>query len=292
MDLLESGASASEIQLHFGQRDSIEARLLRLTKAQRRQYALYTTRLSSRMALWWILIQLHHQQTHRKAIQSALAYPLLLMGLAFGLIGLLNHVMYPRITALFAVESSLSSMTSLTMGLSVLEVIYIGILGSILVVAGLPSQLRLRLFANHFNHPLLGGIRVIIRHRFMIVLIQGLSKGVSIPDLLYILGHGNDPLMSLITNRVSADLNRGVPLSEALVHIDPHLKPIVVFHDSDHALDAQLRRYATFQGLRFQSMVKHLRGGLLGWAYVSFGFIMVYAYQMMFEPIRRLEQWL
>ena len=130
MDLLESGASASEIQLHFGQRDSIEARLLRLTKAQRRQYALYTTRLSSRMALWWILIQLHHQQTHRKAIQSALAYPLLLMGLAFGLIGLLNHVMYPRITALFAVESSLSSMTSLTMGLSVLEVIYIGILGS------------------------------------------------------------------------------------------------------------------------------------------------------------------
>jgi type II secretory pathway component PulF len=291
VDLLESGASDTEIQLHFGQRESLEDRLLRLTKEQRRQYAFYTTRLSSRMALWWILILRQHQNSHRKALQTGLSNPLLLMGLSYGMIVLLNHVMYPRINTLFPLESKLNS-PSLAIGLNLLEVIYTGLLCAILLWVFMPARFRLRLMTNHFQHPALSGIRLIIRHRFMTMLIQAMAKGVSIHDLLFILGHGDDHLLRDVALRINADLIRGLPLSEALVHMDPHLKHLIVFHDPDHPLDVQLSRYAALQTLRFRSMVKRLRNGLLGCAYVSFGFIMVSAYQMMFEPIRRLEQWL
>jgi type II secretory pathway component PulF len=292
VELLESGATVAEIQLHFGSSESLEDRVLRLNTTQRKQYALYITRFSPRMALWWVLLQKQQQASQRNTLLSAIAYPSLLMGLAFSMIELLNHVMLPRINTLFALENGSNALQGWSTSLFLLEMLYVGMfLFSVLIVC-LPQRSRKHFLTNNYHHPLFGSLRLLVSQRFLTMLIQAQSKGVAIHDLLFVLTHGNDFFLSHFATQINDDLLNGLPLGDAMGHLDLRLKQVLIFHNTDHPLDTQLKRYASMQTLRFQTMIKQLRNGLLIWAYANFGIILISAYQMMFEPIRRLEQWL
>lgn len=290
LELLETGVRNDEIQHHFGITDGIDSRVRRLTQTQRRQMAFYSTRFSTRMALWWVLVQTHHQTSQRRAFAQAFAYPLLLLGLAFGMMGLLNHVMLPRINGFFSLSEDLNQSTGWIVWLNILEIIYIGGMVMMTLVVLVPPQRRVQMLLHCYHFPMLSGLRLLVSHRFMSLLILILAKGVSIHDLLFVLSNGNDPLLCQLMREVDHDLQRGKPLNEALMRLDARLGYVFLFQDGDHPLENHLKRYHSIQTLRVQSLVKSFRGTAMGMAYLSFGIIIVSAYQLMFEPIRRLEQ--
>jgi hypothetical protein len=85
-------------------------------------------------------------------------------------------------------------------------------------------------------------------------------------------------------------LEGGHSLADAIGHLDPSLKVLFVIQDDEQSVDMRLSRHYRLMLLRVDSLIKRWRTIVLGWGYLSFGYIIYTAYQIMFEPIRQLEQ--
>jgi hypothetical protein len=198
--------------------------------------------------------------------------------------------MLPRINALFTLDAIAGQSTEWLTWLLVLEFLYI-IVGLLLILSVfIPRKYRTQLLIKHYHFPLLRCYKRIKSNQFISYLIQALAKGVSFHDLLYVLGNGNDLLMSHLIQAVNHALLEGTPLTEAIVSIDPYIKHILLLQDGGQTLEDHLKRYHALQALRIQTMIQRLRTITMSVAYFSSGIILVSAYQLMFEPIRRLEQ--
>lgn len=290
LELLESGATSQEIQWHFGTSEGLEARIHRFTSPQRRQYALYTTHLSSRMAMWWVLKQRQDRQAMKKSIWQALAYPLLLFGMAFIMILLLNHIMVPRISGLFDLAVTTQPKGSGFQGLTILEIIYILIVLVGLLAGLIPSKVRNAYIIRFYHHPMMNDFRFLLTTRFVHWLIKGLQQGLSAQTILTLLTLGGNSILRHWASVVMRELEGGHSLADAIGHLDPSLKVLFVIQDEEQSVDMRLSRHYRLMLLRVDSLIKRWRTIVLGWGYLSFGYIIFTAYQIMFEPIRQLEQ--
>lgn len=290
LEFLENGATEQEIQWHFGSTESVDHRIRRLTPQERRQYSIYSTLLSSRMALWWVLKERQDHSAFRASVGQSLAYPSLLMGLALVMMGLLNHVMLPRMNGLFEMSSSSHPGNSGFSGLLILEIVTLTMFIGVLVMGLIPQRHRIAMVIRFYHQVVLKDYRIIINTRFMSWMIRGLQQGLSGQTILTLLKHANDPILRHWSMVIHQELECGRSLADAAEQLDPRLKPLFVMNENDQSIDVRLQRHFTLMTLRLNAQIKRWRNVALGWAYFNFGIIILYAYQMMFEPIRQLEQ--
>ncbi len=290
LELLESGASSQEIQWHFGSLETIENRILRLSSSERRQYVLYENHLSSRQALWWVLKQRQDRQGFKNSLWQALAYPVLLFGLAFVMILLLNHLMIPRVSGLFELSTTNQPTATHFVGLSILELVNLLMILLGLIVALIPGKTRDSLIIRYYSHPILSDYRILISTQFVDWTTKGLQYGLSVQTILTLMALSNDPILSHWAGVIQRELENGYTLADAVGHMDQCLKVLFARHDEDQPFENRLSRHYGLMSRRVDSLIKRWRMMGLGWGYLSFGYLIFTAYQIMFEPIRQLEQ--
>jgi type II secretory pathway component PulF len=290
LELLESGATSQEISWYFGSSDSIENRVYRLSSSERRQHAIYESHLSARMALWWVLKQRQDRQVFRNKLWQALAYPVVLFGMAFVMILLLNHLMVPRISGLFDIPVPAQSDVTSFLGLSILEIVYVlmVLLGLLLVV--IPAKFRNSIIIRFYDLSILSEYRFLVSTRFVQWMAKGQQQGLSVQTILTLSALSNDQILSHWSGVIRHDLENGHSLSDAVGHLDQRLKVLFAIHNEDQSIDNRFARHYGLMSRRVDSLIKRWRAMGLGLGYLSFGYLIFTTYQIMFEPIRQLEQ--
>ena len=78
-------------------------------------------------------------------------------------------------------------------------------------------------------------------------------------------------------------------IADAIQRIDQRLRFAFILNNIDHSVETNLQRYLNLLSMKIKHNISLLRWFLLGFAYLSFGVIIVTAYQMMLEPLRVME---
>ena len=290
IDLLESGYSDEEINQFFGSSSKTISPLQHVNRRQRQQISLLETRMSPRQALWWTLSETHLRQHHLRDGQRAWGYPIFLLLMALVTMLFLNHVLADRLQ-LFTVAKSSSTPSNLWFSLlQLLELLYMISSVSILICLAIPKAVRNQLLVKYADNPMFTLSRQTRTHHLLSLFAKGIQRGIPLDDVLYGLMSSQDALQNALIQRVYLDLNQGLSLGQAMQHIDLALRPVFMLNDLDHSASINIQRYLQLVEMKIKRLVSTVRWGLMGMAYGSFGLIIITAYQMMFEPIRLMEE--
>ena len=118
---------------------------------------------------------------------------------------------------------------------------------------------------------------------------SGINRGISFDDLIFALMNSKDPVQNSLVQRLKGDLNQGLGIADAIQRIDQRLRFAFILNNIDHSVETNLQRYLNLLSMKIKHNISLLRWFLLGFAYLSFGVIIVTAYQMMLEPLRVME---
>lgn len=154
----------------------------------------------------------------------------------------------------------------------------------------MPQRIKTTLILRYYLHPFVLLYRTRKTQIMMQLFERGIHRGLSLDDVLYGLMTSRDPLQNQRVRQVIDDLSLGIGLSEAMQRIDPTLGPVFKLNDVDHPIEMNLKRYLQLLEIKLKFLIQAVRWTLMSMAYLSFGLIIITAYQMMFEPIRLMEE--
>lgn len=290
LDLLESEYSDQEIEAFFGGSINTRQLISQLPLRIRQQIGLLETRLNSKVALWWALREHHEKTATRTQLLKIMAYPIFLLFIAFFTILFLNHVLLVRLGAFsqFGTTSPSSSFWfTLLKGIEISYIVTIVLLiGGVLI----PKDIRHRWIVRRYSHPLLSRYRTMNTNRFLVRFSMGINQAMPLDDLLFAISSTHDFMISSLSKRVFENLQLGKSLSDAMLCIDPTLNAVFKLNDSERTVESNLDRYLKLLSLKSNHQLQQTKWILMSLAYMSFGIIILAAYQMMFEPIRLMEE--
>lgn len=290
IDVLDAGYSDQEIEAFFGNSKSMQSPLLRGNRSLRQLVSILETRFSSRFSLWWVLIETQERRNMKKTFSQALVYPVFLLLLAWLTMAFINHTLVASLGSLsFASEEPKSSSIWFEL-LKGLEWLYLLVGFGAVTWLLTPRKFRDRIILRFYTHPFLEMNRNSTTQIFLRLLLSGLKRGIGLDDLLFALMNSTNTVQNELVRCLQEDLHQGVALDEAIQHVDQRLRFAFLLHDVNHSVEMNLQRYLTLLALKIRHSLSVIRWSLLGFAYISFGVIIVTAYQMMLEPLRVMEE--
>lgn len=289
LDLLESDYSDQEIEAFFGASMSTLQLKSHLALNIRQQIGLLETRLTPKTALWWALREHQEKLATRTQLLKALGYPFFLLFIAFITIMFLNHVLLDRLSA-FSRFGTMSAATSFWFTLlKGTEISYLVTIIVVTIGVLIPQQIRHRLILKNYSYSLLSGFRAMNTCRFLTRFSMGIKQAMPLDDLLFAISSTQNPIISSLSKRVYADLQLGKSLSDAMQCVDPTLHAVFELHDTERTVESNFERFLRLLNLKVSHQLQRTKWSLMSFAYISFGVIILAAYQMMFEPIRLME---
>jgi type II secretory pathway component PulF len=288
IDLLDAGYSDQEIVAILGNSTTSHSPMVLLNRSLRHQVSILETQISSKLSLWWVLIEKRERKKIKNMFSHALGYPLFLLSMAWMTMIFLNHMLVAGLSSLETVTtpSSSDSWFGFLVGL---ELFYLVIALCILAWYLLPRRYRNQFTLKFYTHPFLEIKRNAVSHCFLELMINGINRGISFDDLIFALMNSKDPVQNSLVQRLKGDLNQGLGIADAIQRIDQRLRFAFILNNVDHSVETNLQRYLNLLSMKIKHNISLLRWFLLGFAYLSFGVIIVTAYQMMLEPLRVME---
>jgi type II secretory pathway component PulF len=239
--------------------------------------------------LWWALRDNQEHREQRQLLTKAWAYPIFLLLMAFIVVLFLNHVLINQLSG-FQMFGQTSPSTQLWFSLlKGMEWGYLGVLLGLICWVFMPKDLRMHWINGAGDVPIVRTWRSMSTYRLLTLFLKGLKRGLSLDDLIYALANSQTQIIRSLMKRVDENLENGISLAEAMQTIDPLLLAVFKLNDAERTVEVNLERYLKLQSLKINHNLQRIKWGLLSLAYLSFGIIILAAYQMMFEPIRLME---
>lgn len=290
LDLLESEYSDQEIESFFGTSMSTRQLKSHLPLVIRQQIGLLETRINPKLALWWALREQQEKLETRTQLLKVLGYPIFLLFIAFITILFLNHVLLERLGAFSQFGTSSASSSFWFTLLKGSEISYIVVIIGMVSGVLIPKDIRQRWLLKGYFHPMFSRYRTMNTYRFLSRFSMGIKHAMPLDDLLFAISSTQSPIIRSLSKSVFENLQLGKSLSNAMLCVDPTLAAVFKLHDTERTVESNLERYLKLLNLKINHQLQRTKWSLMSLAYISFGMIILAAYQMMFEPIRLMEE--